>query len=32
MDKFTHTNIAEDIVHYVKYKMGYNENIPSNSG
>ena len=26
MDEFTHTNIAEDIVNFVKYKIGYNEN------
>ena len=25
MDKFTHTNIAEDIVNFVKYKLGYTE-------
>ena len=25
MDEFTHTNIAEDIVNFVKYKIGYNE-------
>ena len=32
MDKFTKTNIAENIVTYVKHKIGYNENIPSDSG
>ncbi len=32
MDKFTKTNVAEQIVTYVKHKIGYNENIPSNSG
>ena len=26
MDKFTHTNIAEDIVNFVKHKIGYNKN------
>ena len=26
MDKFTHTNIAEEIVNYVKHKIGYNKN------
>ena len=25
MDKFTHTNIAEDIVNFVKHKIGYNK-------
>ena len=26
MDKFTHTNIAEEIVNFVKHKIGYNKN------
>jgi len=26
MDRFTHTNIAEDIVNFVKHKIGYNKN------
>ncbi len=26
MDKYTHTNIAEEIVNYVKHKIGYNKN------
>ena len=26
MDRYTKTNIAEDIVNFVKYKIGYNEN------
>ena len=26
MDKFTHTNIAEEIVNFVKQKIGYNKN------
>ena len=29
MDKFTKTNIAEDIVTYVKHKIGYSEKPPS---
>ena len=29
MDKFTKTNIAEDIVTYVKHKIGYSEKTPS---
>ena len=32
MDKYTKTNIAENIVTFVKHKIGYNENIPSDSG
>ena len=32
MDKFTKANVAEDIVIYVKHKIGYNENISSDSG
>ena len=26
MDKYTHTNIAEEIVNYIKHKVGYNKN------
>ena len=29
MDKYTKTNIAEDIVTYVKHKIGYSEKTPS---
>jgi len=32
MDRYTKTNIAENIVTFVKHKIGYNENIPSDSG
>ena len=32
MDKFTKTNVAEQIVTYVKHKIGYNENISSDTG
>ena len=32
MDKYTKTNIAENIVTFVKHKIGYNENISSDSG
>ena len=32
MDKFTKTNIAEEIVTYVKHKIGYSEKVPSDTG
>ncbi len=32
MDKYTNTNIAEQIVNYVKHKIGYSENISSDTG
>ena len=32
MDKYTKTNIAEQIVNFVKHKVGYSENISPNTG
>ncbi len=32
MDKFTKTNIADEIVTYVKHKIGYSEKVPSDTG
>ena len=32
MDKYTNTNIAEQIVNFVKHKVGYSENISPNTG